>query len=113
MVEVLRDADRSAGRLPARGDFVIRGAYVITMDPVLGDMPGADLLVRNGEIAAIGRNLPAANEQTISGKGMMLLPGFVDTHWHLWNSFMRGLIGDGPGRDYFAEIGRASCRERV
>ena len=40
MVEVLRDADRSAGRLPARGDFVIRGAYVITMDPVLGDMPG-------------------------------------------------------------------------
>jgi len=32
----------------------------------------------------------------------MLLPGFIDTHWHLWNSFMRGLIGDGPGRDYFA-----------
>jgi 5-methylthioadenosine/S-adenosylhomocysteine deaminase len=32
---------------------------------------------------------------------MVVLPGFVDTHWHLWNSFMRGLIGDGPGRDYF------------
>jgi 5-methylthioadenosine/S-adenosylhomocysteine deaminase len=102
MVEALRDAERSAGRLPARSDFVIQGAYVITMDPVFGDMPSADVHVRNGEIIAIGKDLPVANGQVISGRGMMLLPGFVDTHWHLWNSFMRGLIGDGPGRDYFA-----------
>lgn len=102
MVAALRDADRSAGRLPARADFVIRGAYVVTMDPALGDRPGADVLVRDGEIIAIGNELPAQNAAAISGRGMMLLPGFVDTHWHLWNSFMRGLIGAGPGRDYFA-----------
>jgi len=102
MAEALHNAERSAGRLPARGDFVIRGAHVITMDPALGDMPGADVLVRDGEIAAIGKDVPATNTEAISGRGMMLLPGFVDTHWHLWNSFMRGLIGDGPGRDYFA-----------
>lgn len=102
MVEALRDADRSAGRLPVRGDFVIRCAHVVTMDPTLGDMPGVDVLVCDGEIAAIGKDVPAGNAEVISGKGMMLLPGFVDTHWHLWNSFMRGLIGEGPGRDYFA-----------
>ena len=102
MAEALRDSDRSAGRLPARGDFVIRDAYVITMDPALGDMPGADLLVRDGRIAALGKDVPGTGAQTISGKGMVLMPGFVDTHWHLWNSFMRGLIGDRPGRDYFA-----------
>jgi cytosine/adenosine deaminase-related metal-dependent hydrolase len=72
------------------------------MDPTLGDMPGVDVLVRDGQIAAIGKDVPAANVQAISGSGMILLPGFVDTHWHLWNSFMRGLIGDGPGRDYFS-----------
>jgi 5-methylthioadenosine/S-adenosylhomocysteine deaminase len=102
MAEALRDAERSAGRLPARSDFVIRGAYVVTMDPAFGDMPGADVLVRDGEIAAIGKDVTLANTHAISGSGMILLPGFVDTHWHLWNSFMRGLIGDGPGRDYFA-----------
>jgi cytosine/adenosine deaminase-related metal-dependent hydrolase len=102
MVEALRDADRSAGRLPVRGGFVIRCAHVVTMDPTLGDMPGVDVLVRDGEIAAIGKDVPAGNAEVISGKGMMLLPGFIDTHWHLWNSFMRGMIGDGPGRDYFA-----------
>lgn len=98
----MRDADGSAGRLPARGDFVIRGAYVVTMDPALGDRPGADVLVRDGTIIAIDTNLPVERADVISGKGAMLLPGFVDTHWHLWNSFMRGLIGDGAGRDYFA-----------
>jgi 5-methylthioadenosine/S-adenosylhomocysteine deaminase len=102
MSEALRDVDRSSGRLPARAHFVIRDAYVITMDPGLGDLPAADVLVRDGEIVAIGKNLPTVDAQTISGKDMALLPGFVDTHWHLWNSFMRGLIGDGPGRGYFA-----------
>jgi cytosine/adenosine deaminase-related metal-dependent hydrolase len=32
---------------------------------------------------------------------MVLLAGFVDTSRHLWNSFMRGLLGDGRGRDSF------------
>jgi cytosine/adenosine deaminase-related metal-dependent hydrolase len=100
-VERLRDSDRNAGPLPARGDFVVRGAYVVTMDAALGDQPNADVLVRNGEIVAVGAALAADGVPTITGDGMMLLPGFVDTHWHLWNSFMRGLIGDGPGRDYF------------
>ncbi len=102
MAEALCDADRSAGRLPARGDFVVRGAYIATMDSVLGDMPCADVLVRDGEIIAVGTEVVAENVPIISGAGMLLLPGFVDTHWHLWNSFMRGLIGPGAGRDYFA-----------
>ena len=102
MAEALREADRSAGRLPARGDLVIRGAYLVSMDPTVGDMPSADVLVRNGVIADIGADIAADGAQEIPARGMLLLPGFVDTHWHLWNSFMRGLIGEGPGRDYFA-----------
>jgi 5-methylthioadenosine/S-adenosylhomocysteine deaminase len=101
VAEALRQADRCAGRLPARGDFVIRGAYVATMDPALGDMPAADVLVREGHIVAVGAAAVPPDAEVISGAGMLLIPGFVDTHWHLWNSFMRGLIGPGTGRDYF------------
>jgi hypothetical protein len=32
---------------------------------------------------------------------MVLPAGFVDTSRHLWNSFMRGLLGDGRGHDSF------------
>ena len=46
----IRDIDRAAGRLPARDHLVIRDGYVITMDPVVGDLPQTDVLVRDGEI---------------------------------------------------------------
>ena len=72
------------------------------MDPAVGDLPQTDVLVRNGEILAVGKGLSAEGAHEISARGMIVLPGFVDTHWHLWNSFMRGLIGNQPGRDYFA-----------
>jgi hypothetical protein len=40
--------DRSSGTLPPRGEFVVRNAYLVTMDPKLGDIPRGDLHVRNG-----------------------------------------------------------------
>ena len=38
--------------LPARGEFVISNAHVITMDPQLGDIPGGFVHVRNGVIVS-------------------------------------------------------------
>ena len=46
--------DRRPGQLPARGEFVIRNASVLTMDPALGDLPRGDIHVRNGDIVSGG-----------------------------------------------------------
>ena len=40
-------------RLSARGEFIIRNAYVLTMDEKLGDLPSGDIHVRNGAIIAV------------------------------------------------------------
>jgi 5-methylthioadenosine/S-adenosylhomocysteine deaminase len=53
-----RAADRPTGRLPDRGEFVVRGAQILTMDPALGDIGGGDIHVRAGEIID-GRNMIA------------------------------------------------------
>ena len=88
--------------LPPRGEFVVRGAFVLTMDPALGEFPVGDVYVRDGAIVAVGRDLPAANARIIDGKDMIAMPGFVETHWHLWNSSLRALIrGDDPKDGYF------------
>ena len=50
-----KKSGRPAGKLPARGELVIRNAYVMTMDATLGDIPRGDVHVRNGEIVAVGR----------------------------------------------------------
>jgi imidazolonepropionase-like amidohydrolase len=38
---------------------VVRNAYIITMDPKLGDIPNGDVHVRNGALVAVGPNLNA------------------------------------------------------
>jgi 5-methylthioadenosine/S-adenosylhomocysteine deaminase len=87
--------------LPSRGNFVIRNAYVMTMDPTVGDLDNADVFVRNGEIIAVGSNLSASGAEVLDGSDMIVLPGFIETHWHTWTSLLRSLAGDEPERGYF------------
>jgi 5-methylthioadenosine/S-adenosylhomocysteine deaminase len=98
-------ADRSTGKLPPRREFVVRNAYVVTMDAKLGDLPNADVHVRNGALVAIGPNLAAPGAEEIDGRNRIALPGFVDTHFHLWGSFARGIVADGDF-DYFPVMSR-------
>ena len=49
----------------------------------------ADVLVRDGEIAAVerGGDLPEADDRSIDGKGRTLMSGLCDAHTHLtWNN---------------------------
>jgi 5-methylthioadenosine/S-adenosylhomocysteine deaminase len=89
------------GRLPHRGHFVIRRAYVLTMDEGLGDLHGGDVHVRNGRIVAVGKGLPARGHE-IDGRGTIVMPGLIDTHWHMWTTLYRSLASSSPENAYFA-----------
>src|SRR5580765_4737748 len=49
--------------------------------PMGGD--AADVLLRDGRIAAIGANLATPGVAVEDGRGMLLLPGLVEAHTHL------------------------------
>jgi 5-methylthioadenosine/S-adenosylhomocysteine deaminase len=88
--------------LPARGEFVVRGGHVLTMDANLGDLTGGDVHVRDGAIVAVGANVDAPAAQVIDGRDMIVMPGFVDTHWHLWCTALRLIVrADDPAEGYF------------
>ena len=96
-----------ATRLPARGTVIVHGGYVMTLDDALGDLPGGTVVVRDGVIESVAADPPGERADVldprttvIDARGCVVLPGFVDTHWHLWNSLLRGVIGDGD-RAYF------------
>jgi cytosine/adenosine deaminase-related metal-dependent hydrolase len=89
------------GALPARGEFIVRDAYVMTMDPALGDISPGHVHVRNGEIVAVGANVQAPGATVLDGRGMIALPGMVDTHWHMWNTLLRSFAGENPREGYF------------
>ena len=88
--------------LPARGEFVIRGANVLTLDAALGDFARGDVHVRDGAIVAVAREIAAPSASVIDAGGMICMPGFIETHWHLWTSFLRPMMStDDAKRGYF------------
>lgn len=98
---------RSAKALPARGEFVIRGATVLTMDAGIGDFARGDVHVRDGAIVAVAQEITAPAASSIDARGMICMPGFIDTHWHLWTSVCRPIIRiDDPKLGYFPVTNR-------
>lgn len=80
---------------------LIRGAYVMTLDPGVGDLERGDILVRDGEIAAIAPRIDVPDAEVVDGANRLAMPGFVDTHWHLWFVLFRGIIDDQPTTSWF------------
>lgn len=77
-------------------ELLISGGHVITLDPHVGDLPQADVLVRDGIITEIGPDLAAhaPGARVIDARGRLVMPGLVDTHRHVW----QGALGGSTGR---------------
>ena len=99
----LLSACASTPDVPRGQNFVLRGAQLVTLDPVLGDLPAGDVHVRDGVIVAVAPRIEAAGAEIVDAKGLIAMPGFVETHWHLWNSLLKNMLR--PGAEYFAVKG--------
>lgn len=98
-----------AATAPAGKATVIRGGHVLSMDTGIGDFATGDVHIENGRIVAVGARLDVPGAEIIDATDMIVMPGFVDSHSHLWNAFLRGSIrGDDPVRGYFPTTNRAS-----
>jgi cytosine/adenosine deaminase-related metal-dependent hydrolase len=75
---------------PAR-PILIRGADVLTMDSQ-GDLLRTDVLVQDGQIREIGKNIAASGAEMIDASDMILMPGMIDGHRHVWESIDMGRI---------------------
>jgi 5-methylthioadenosine/S-adenosylhomocysteine deaminase len=73
---------------------LIKGAQIVTMDAALGDFASADILIKDGVIAAVGPSLAAPDAETIAAAGMIALPGIIDAHTCLWQTVLRGSVPD-------------------
>ncbi|MEV8407540.1 amidohydrolase family protein [Streptomyces niveus] len=82
-------------RLPAgRRRVLFTGGTVVTMDPGLGIIDNGDVLVEGDTITAVGRDLATDDALVVDATGMLLTPGFVDTHRHAWEAQLRRVMPD-------------------
>src|SRR5262245_20474736 len=82
--------------------LLIRNGFVVSMDPEVGHVPNGDVLVEDGKIAEIGRGLEVSEAEQIDATGMVVMPGFVDTHRHTWQTPVRGVRPSCTLDHYFA-----------
>jgi len=68
------------GHEAAAADFVVRNAAVV--DGTGAPARHVDVRVAGDRIAAIGKLAPEPGEQVVDAHGLVLAPGFIDTHSH-------------------------------
>ena len=72
--------------------LLLENAFVVSMDPAIGDVYGCDVLVDDGKIAAVGPGLEVSDVERVDCSGCIAIPGFVDSHRHTWQTNVRGLL---------------------
>ncbi|MEU9118337.1 amidohydrolase family protein [Streptomyces sp. NPDC048506] len=102
--------------------LLLRDGLVIDTEPHPHARPHTDVLIEDGRIAAVGPDLtpdaPDPGLEVIDARALIVLPGFVDTHRHLWQAVLRSaavdesldgylsrILGDLAGRFTPAEVG--------
>jgi len=75
--------------------YIIRGGSVMSLDPQVGDFAQADVLVEGKKILAVGPNLHAGGAAEIDATGRIVMPGFIDTHHHQFETALRSFLADG------------------
>jgi cytosine/adenosine deaminase-related metal-dependent hydrolase/ribose/xylose/arabinose/galactoside ABC-type transport system permease subunit len=83
-------------RMTSAGRKLIKGGTVLTLDAAIGDFATGDVLIEDDRIVAVGPNLEAADVEVIDAAGMIVMPGFVDTHRHIWEGLLRNIGTDVP-----------------
>jgi 5-methylthioadenosine/S-adenosylhomocysteine deaminase len=84
--------------------ILVRAATVLTLDPDLGDLVLGEVLIEAGRIVAVGRNLEVTDAEVVDLGADILMPGFIDTHRHTWQSVIRNIAADWAHGHYMSGI---------
>lgn len=80
--------------------ILVRGGTVLGIDQATSDLPRGDVLVEDGRISEVSERIDAPGAEVLDATGMLVLPGFVDTHRHTWQAVFRGIGADWTFPEY-------------
>lgn len=81
-----------AGKKGAR--VLIKGGSVMSIDASVGNFARGDVLVEGAKIVEVGPNIEAADAHLVDAAGKIVMPGFVDTHHHQFETGLRSSLAD-------------------
>ncbi|MEJ3658717.1 amidohydrolase family protein [Actinomycetes bacterium KLBMP 9759] len=91
--------------------LLIRGGCVIDTEPHTTVHRATDVLVEDGRITAVGPDLDATGADVLDATDRIVLPGFVDTHRHGWQSILRAVAMDVDITEYMQLVNGRYAKE--
>jgi len=76
--------------------LLVRGGQVYDHHGDVHKPKPADILIENGEIAAVGPNLNAPGAELIDARDRLVIPGLINAHYHSHDTLCRGLFEEQP-----------------
>src|SRR6267143_3825217 len=91
-------------------DLILKGGRII--DPANGRYEIADIGFADGRVAALGPDLPLQGSQTVDARGLIVVPGLIDLHTHVyWGGTSLGVdaaeLAPRSGTTTFVDAGSA------
>src|SRR5579863_374364 len=83
-------------RNPNGRAILLKDGIVLSMDSQVGDFEKGDVLIQGKKIVSVGPNVSApAHSLIVNAAGMIVMPGFIDTHHHQFETPLRSILSDG------------------
>ena len=72
--------------------ILLKGIYALMTNPEKDTLYGVDMLIEDGKVKSIGKGLSAPQDyRVIDGSKLAVVPGFVNTHHHFYQTLTRNL----------------------
>jgi cytosine/adenosine deaminase-related metal-dependent hydrolase len=80
--------------------LLIECGWVVSVDPAIGDLKDAKILIQDDKIIDIGVNIEAQVDEIMDASEMIVMPGLVNAHLHLWQTGTKLMGSEWVGPDY-------------
>ena len=74
---------------------LIKGGVILSMDDRIGNFARGDVLIEGSMIAEVAASINAPDAAVIDASGHIVMPGFIDTHHHQFETALRSFLADG------------------
>ncbi|WP_106767814.1 amidohydrolase family protein [Paenibacillus faecalis] len=85
--------------------ILIQRAHILSMDAKIGEITDGDILIENNVIKQVGKQIePTEDMEVIDGSGYIVMPGFVDTHRHVYQQLFSQAFTEWSLSEYYSQF---------